>query len=193
MFVTTSVCMEQRDQCQCPLWGGEAVNFDLWSGRDLERGGQINCQINITNFSYLIKLSSKYHSSLQLLINSRVGQDWIIFKCHKNFLFMKYFQCSIKIFSVQDGGGGGGSLRLQPGAGARRQAGGGVALRQQDPGPRRGARGGVLQHLQHLPHPARPHRAPATRSSARSDSFPKYLCHSSFYSSSYFIKHFFQH
>ena len=99
MFVTTSVCMEQRDQCQCPLWGGSAVNFDLWSGRDLERGGQINCQINITNFSYLIKLSSKYHSSLQLLINSRVGQDWIIFKCHKNFLFMKYFQCSIKIFS----------------------------------------------------------------------------------------------
>ena len=30
-----------------------------------QRGGQINCQINITNFSYLIKLSSKYHSSLQ--------------------------------------------------------------------------------------------------------------------------------
>ena len=47
------------------------------------RGGQINCQINITNFSNLIKPSSKYHSSLHEVIPSRLDRLKVFWQSHQ--------------------------------------------------------------------------------------------------------------
>ena len=63
-------------------WLGTSQGSKLWF-MVKRRGGQINCQINITNFSYLIKPSSKYHSSLHEVIPSRLDRLKVFWQSHQ--------------------------------------------------------------------------------------------------------------
>ena len=64
LVLNSQFCVSYQHEMAADYFSSKFFFVNVWF-MVRQRGGQINCQINITNFSYLIKLSSKYHSSLQ--------------------------------------------------------------------------------------------------------------------------------
>ena len=64
LVLKSQFCVSYQHEMAADYFSSKFFFVNVWF-MARQRGGQINCQINITNFSYLIKLSSKYHSSLQ--------------------------------------------------------------------------------------------------------------------------------
>ena len=86
LFAISFACSAAGDKCHLGEWTltpwlGTSQGSKLWF-MVKRRGGQINCQINITNFSYLIKPSSKYHSSLHEVIPSRLDRLKVFWQSH---------------------------------------------------------------------------------------------------------------